>query len=1752
MKKTIFKNSIIFAILACILLFLGLFFNSVNPEETLARETPSYQNYGQLYYSYESFSNDHPDSDGLPIHYSLRDDYIIYTEQQSALGLCWSFGSAKSLATTIEKATGEYVDFSEAWINAGLTYGYQDQENFPSYKSISSTQYESGSGGWFYGFDMVAKTYGLVLEQDLGFQDAYEISPANASKYYEMYSQYASFNYIDSVKAGRFSNYLNKSNKVEIINSIKNHIMSHGSVAFSMMFSTAKQIDYNSNKIPCVIPNAEYDGGHLMTIIGWDDEITYTTTDNTTYTGAWIVLNSHGNLISSSGNEGIIYVFYDDPNIYADFWGYKYLGNDKILENLQKEEIYYHDEISYSNASFETSAKGAYYGNFDASSSPTSQKNIFFNPKEINLQYNYSISPNAQIKNISIFRGKREVTNQFTIEHKTEDNYISVYSADFETGAYKVLINYGNSTINENHINQFFVCDGTELNYSYFKNNGDLVKNNGYYGFYNSFNVEDEELIIATASTSGTITVSFILASYNTVQSVKVNSSSYSPSKNGLSLRISYNNNPQINITFYAKNGKEKTLKVKLLYQTDETEVLAKAHYSDNGADNGNSRKLFVNTSGLTPIQNPIREGYNFRGWYYSSNFLEKNKLAINENGEYCIEYTRLIIETSPQIYHTGSFNSYWQQFCNVFLYAKWESQSLRTITFQTNGGNLIEPIRVEVGSLITSPTTEKLGFDFIGWFKDISLTDVWNFETDIVMDDTTLYAKFQLKQLQNVKLSLISENAFVNETFTLQLSYDHPLKDKGEEVVSWQRDDIALEGSGLTLTDIVFENKTFDYSARIVFTYDGQSVEASSSLPITTTINLDAITIAYTEQSYQFTITDPDFLSGTTSYTINVYKDTTIIQSFSTTEHNVDISSNVERDGKYQIGVIKEHSGQTMPEVYSLVLEVFKLSYEKVDESFISSLLLKGTEITERTPFKAGYSFEGWLNNQEPQSFPFNLEKNTVLTANWKLNEITSAELSVNLIPKLEEEFTLTVEYEHSIKNLLTPTIQWYRNDDLIEETTDSILNQTLSIYGPYEFYAIVFLGDQEQSVSMRTNSISFTPEVVLSEITISYASNGIFLINDPDNYASVYNIIVYESSNEIARFVHYNKIISISQYITTSGSYSISAEKSFDNQTLNAVESSVATLVKISYPNLTNSVKHQPTFVDNQYSLAQPAQPNKTGYDFKHWTINGEAVVFPYIVAQDVELVAEWTLKPIENVEISATSTQYVNKEFEINLSFEHELKKSATISIEWYCDSQPIETTLVSTLKQTLTSSGRYNYYAIITLTIDGESVNQKSNDLTLDLIYNLSQIKLSYSGNFLYTITDPDTYPSTYKVNVYYNETTIDTFETSNKTIDISSYVDKKGNYNIGIVKSYEEAGLTEELSSVIKMFKVIFINNITQTEITSSIIEGNKTIYHPQAPIMKGYTFDSWKTDLNSTVSFDFSQSITSDTTIYSNYNLNKMTIQMLDDIEFTYDTTNHSMLAKASHELEVGTFEYTWKKIEDKSFSLNNQELLVKDVKDSGNYYCEISFTVGDKTVYGQTNNVQIIINKATTLIDLSQMIREYTYDGKAHTISSGASVDREDDIPQIVYENNSFKDVPNGNVLKLKVTATKTENYLATTIAVDIIIKPAKLTVKVNDENSFWLFEKEDFSYEIVSGTLYAGDSLNEEFFTKDSFGTHSIDMKTNNSNYLVEVIEGKHHVTVIPHIIISSLFIISIVFLSLAIVFKTKRIKKEKLKNK
>ena len=109
-------------------------------------------------------------------------------------------------------------------------------------------------------------------------------------------------------------------------------------------------------------------------------------------------------------------------------------------------------------------------------------------------------------------------------------------------------------------------------------------------------------------------------------------------------------------------------------------------------------------------------------------------------------QYTYTFSDWSPTIYAADKDQVYTAQF----------SETLRqyTVTFNANGhGTAPDAQEVDYNKKATEPSAPTAtGYTFGGWYKESGCTNAWNFATDVVTGNVTLYAKWTEKPLTNYR----------------------------------------------------------------------------------------------------------------------------------------------------------------------------------------------------------------------------------------------------------------------------------------------------------------------------------------------------------------------------------------------------------------------------------------------------------------------------------------------------------------------------------------------------------------------------------------------------------------------------------------------------------------------------------------------------------------------------------------------------------------------------------------------------------------------------------------------------------------------------------------------------------------------------------------------------------------------------------------------------------------------------------------
>ena len=129
-------------------------------------------------------------------------------------------------------------------------------------------------------------------------------------------------------------------------------------------------------------------------------------------------------------------------------------------------------------------------------------------------------------------------------------------------------------------------------------------------------------------------------------------------------------------------------------------------------------------------------------------------------------------------------------------LKAKWVQT--HTVTFDTNGGSAVGPVIVDADSTVTEPIDPtKSGYNFGGWYKENTFQTPWNFDTDTVTANLTLYAKWNAIVCSDPTYAVSAPTA-ENGKVTVSPRY----AERGERVTITVTPDEGYEPDSLTVTD--------------------------------------------------------------------------------------------------------------------------------------------------------------------------------------------------------------------------------------------------------------------------------------------------------------------------------------------------------------------------------------------------------------------------------------------------------------------------------------------------------------------------------------------------------------------------------------------------------------------------------------------------------------------------------------------------------------------------------------------------------------------------------------------------------------------------------------------------------------------------------------------------------------------------------------------------------------------------------------
>lgn len=161
-------------------------------------------------------------------------------------------------------------------------------------------------------------------------------------------------------------------------------------------------------------------------------------------------------------------------------------------------------------------------------------------------------------------------------------------------------------------------------------------------------------------------------------------------------------------------------------------------------------------------------------------------------------------------------------------------SENTLTVTFEENGGSAVADITgISYNAAITAPAAPtKTGYAFGGWYKETACTNLWNFSTDTVTEDITLYAKWTLGA-PTVALTANKTDVIYGETITLTATVS---QSGGDLTYAWYKDSEKLNGDDETLT-LSNVADSGSYTVKVTATSgDGQQTTAEASITVSIT----------------------------------------------------------------------------------------------------------------------------------------------------------------------------------------------------------------------------------------------------------------------------------------------------------------------------------------------------------------------------------------------------------------------------------------------------------------------------------------------------------------------------------------------------------------------------------------------------------------------------------------------------------------------------------------------------------------------------------------------------------------------------------------------------------------------------------------------------------------------------------------------------------------------------------------------------
>lgn len=122
----------------------------------------------------------------------------------------------------------------------------------------------------------------------------------------------------------------------------------------------------------------------------------------------------------------------------------------------------------------------------------------------------------------------------------------------------------------------------------------------------------------------------------------------------------------------------------------------------------------------------------------------------------------------------------------NLTLYALWEKEEY-TVTFNNEGDITTAKVKYEENAV--APTLSKEHYTFEGWFTEPEFTNEWDFDSDLVTEAITLFAKWEIKKYNVTVYSFGEEIEELSITYNELITGLPSLNEEGYVFDGWYSD---------------------------------------------------------------------------------------------------------------------------------------------------------------------------------------------------------------------------------------------------------------------------------------------------------------------------------------------------------------------------------------------------------------------------------------------------------------------------------------------------------------------------------------------------------------------------------------------------------------------------------------------------------------------------------------------------------------------------------------------------------------------------------------------------------------------------------------------------------------------------------------------------------------------------------------------------------------------------------------------------